>query len=78
MTLLATHDMCGFRYNGVKPRPTYKELISLVDCTLKYVDRAATLQSDSTVLIQLVRIRMLELEEEQCREMIERRRADMI
>ena len=78
MTLLAAHDMCGFRYNGVKPRPTYKEVINLVDFTIKYVDGAATLQSDSTVLIQLVRIRMLELEEEQCREMIERRRADMI
>ena len=35
-------DIYGINYNGVKPRPTFEELINCVDYPVKYPDRSAT------------------------------------
>ena len=71
-------DISGFNYNGVKPRPTYEELINFKDCPIKYHDRTATFTRDSPLLTQLHGIGMMELEEMERNEKIERYKDDLI
>ena len=56
-------DIYGISYNGVKPRPTYEELINFEDYPITYPDRTATFTRDSPLLTQLDGIGMMELEE---------------
>ena len=56
-------DITGINYNGVKPRPTYEELVKFEDYPMKYPDRSATFSRESPLLIQLDGIGKMELEE---------------
>ena len=56
-------DISGINYNGVRPRPTYEELINFEDYPIKYPDRTATFIRDSPLLTQLDGLGMMELEE---------------
>ena len=71
-------DIFGINYNGVNPRPTYEELINFVDYPIKYPDRTATFTRDSPLLTQLDGIGMMELEEMERNEKIERYKDDLI
>ena len=72
------HDTYGINDNGVKPRTTCEELVNCVDYPIKYPDRTATCIRDSPLLTQLDGIGMIELEEQQRREKVERQKEDMI
>ena len=61
-------DISGVNYNGVKPRPTYEEIINFEDYLVKYPDRTATFIRDSPLLTQLDGIGMMEMEEMERRE----------
>ena len=65
-------------YNGVAPRPTFDEFIKFVEYPIRYLDRTATFIRDSPLLTLLDWIGMMELEEQHCREMVERQTEDMI
>ncbi|MFM7978228.1 MAG: hypothetical protein ACKPKO_02840 [Candidatus Fonsibacter sp.] len=56
-------DIYGINYNGVKPRPTYEELINVEDYPVKNPDRTPTFIRDSPLLTQLDGIGMMEFEE---------------
>ncbi|MFM7985360.1 MAG: hypothetical protein ACKPKO_39210, partial [Candidatus Fonsibacter sp.] len=71
-------DIYGINFNGVNPRPTYEELINFVDYPIKYPDRTATFTRDSPLLTQLYGIGMMELEEMERNEKIERYKDDLI
>ena len=71
-------DIFGINYNGVNPRPTYEELINFVDYPIKYPDRTATFTRDSPLLTQLDGVGMMELEEMERNEKIERYKDDLI
>ena len=71
-------DIYGINYNGVKPRPTYEELINVEDYPVKYPDRSATFTRDSPLLTQFDGIGMMELQEQEQREIAERQKDDMI
>ena len=71
-------DIFGINYNGVKPRPTFEELINFEDYPIKYPDRTATFTRDSPLLTQLDGIGMMELEEMERNEKIERYKDDLI
>ena len=71
-------DICGINYNGVKPRPTYEELINVEDYPVKYPDRSATFTRDSPLLTQFDGIGMMELQEKEQGEIAERQKDDMI
>ena len=60
-----------------KPQPTFAEVINFVGCPITYLDREATFTRDSPLLTQLDGIGMMELEEQQRREMVERQKEDM-
>ena len=53
-------DVNGISYNGVKPRPTYEELIIFVDYSVEFPDRIATLARDQPLLTQPDGIGMME------------------
>ena len=71
-------DIYGINYNGVKPRPTFEELINFVDYPVKYPDRSATFSRDSPLLTQFDGMGMMELQEQEQRELVERQKEDMI
>ena len=71
-------DIYGINYSGVKPRPTSEELINCVDYLVKYPDRSATFTRVSPLLIQFDGIGMMELQEQEQREIAERQKDDMI
>ena len=71
-------DIFGINYNGVKPRPTYEEFINFVDYPVKFLDRSASFARDLPLLTQLEGAGMMESEELERREIIERHKADMI
>ena len=71
-------DIYGINYNGVKPRPTFEELINFVDYPVKYPDRSATFTRESPLLTQFDGIGMMELQEQEQREIAERQKDDMI
>ena len=70
-------DIYGINYNGVKPRPTFEERINIVDYPVKYPDRSATFTRDSPLLIPFDGIGMMELQEQEQREIAERQKDDM-
>ena len=57
-------DICGINFIGVKPRPTYEELINFVDYPVKYPDKSARFTRDSPLLTQFDGLGMMELEEQ--------------
>ena len=67
-------DIYGIDYNGVKPRPTFEELFKFVDYLAKYPDKSATLTRESPLLTQFHGIGMMELQEQEQREIAERQR----
>ena len=71
-------EICGINYTGLRPRPIYEELINVVDYPIKYPDRTATWTRDSPLLTQLDGIGMMEMEELEPREKVERYKEDMI
>ena len=71
-------DIYGINYNGVKPRPTYEELINFEDYPITYPDRTTTFTRASPLLTQLDGIGMMELEEMERNEKIERYKDDLI
>ena len=60
-------DIYGINYNGVKPRPTFEELIKLVDYPVKFPDKSATFTRESPLLTQFDGIGMMELQEQEQR-----------
>ena len=70
--------MYGINYNGVKPRPTFEEPINCVDYPVKNPDRSATFTRESPLLTQFDGIGMMELQEQDQREIAERHKDDMI
>ena len=71
-------DIYGINYKGVKPRPPFEELINFVDYPVKYPDRSATFTRASPLLTQFYGIGMMELQEQEQREIAERQKDDMI
>jgi len=71
-------DIYGINYNGVKPRPTFEELIHFVYYPVRYPDRSATFTRESPLLTQFDGIVMMELQEQEQRENAERQKDDMI
>ena len=71
-------DIYGINYNGVKPRPTYEELINFEDYPITYPDRTTTFTRASPLLTQLDGIGMMEMEEMARRENIEKYKDDFI
>ena len=71
-------DIYGINYNGVKPRPTVEERFNFVDYPVKYPARSATFTRDSPLLTQFDGIGMMELQEQEQREIAERQKDDMI
>ena len=71
-------DIYGINYNGVKPRPTYEELINVEDYPAKYPDRSATFSRDSPLPTQFDGMGMMELQEQEQRLLVERQHEDMI
>ena len=67
-------DIYGINYNGVTPRPTVEELINCVDYPVKYPDRSATFTRESPLLTQCDGIGMMELQEQEHREIAELQR----
>ena len=67
-------DICGINYNGVKPRPTFEEFINFEDYHVKYPDRSATFTRESPLLTQFDGIGMMELQEQEQREIAERQK----
>ena len=61
------HDIYGIMYTGLKPRPTYEELMNFEDYPVTYPDTSATLTRDSPLLTQVDGIGMMELEEQERR-----------
>ena len=70
--------MYGINYNGVKPRPTLEDLANFVGYPIIFLDSTATFTRYSSLSTQLDGIGMMELEEQQRRDMVERQKADMI
>ena len=64
--------------NGVKPRPTYEELINVEDYPVKYPDRSATFTRDSPLLTQFDGIGMIQFKEQEQGEIAERQKDDII
>ena len=71
-------DIYGINYNGVKPRPIFEELIKIEAYPVKYPDRPATFSRDTPLLIQFDGMGMMELQEQEQRELVERQKEDMI
>ena len=65
-------DIFGINNNGVEPRPTYQELINFADYPVKYPDKSATCTRDLPLLNQFDVIGMMELEEQERRDIIDR------
>ena len=70
-------NIYGINYKGHKPRPTFEELVHLEDYPVAYPDRSTTFTRNSPLLTQLDGIGMMELQEQQRREMIERQKEDI-
>ena len=68
----------GINFNGVEPRHTFEEVITFFDYPIRFLDRAVPFTKDLALLTQLGGIGMMELEERQRREMVERQKEDMI
>ena len=66
-------DIIGINYNGVKPRPTFEELMNCEAYPVKYPDRPATFSRESPLLTQFDGIGMMELQEQEQREIADRR-----
>ena len=64
--------------NGVKPRPFFEELMHFEAYPVKYPDRPATFSRDSPLLTQFDGMGMMELLEQEQRELVERQKEDMI
>ena len=62
----------GLNDNGVKPRPTYEEFINFVEYLVKILARSAIVARGSPLLTQLDGIAMMNLEELERIEIIER------
>ena len=71
-------DIYGINYNGVKPRPTLGELINIEAYPVKYPDRSATFSIESPLLTQFRGMGMMELHEQEQRELVEMQKEDMI
>ena len=71
-------DIYGINYNGVKPRPTVEELIYLEAYPVKYPDRPATFPRDSPLLTQFDGMGMMELQDQEQREVVETQQEDSI
>ena len=65
-------DIYGINNNGIKPRPTFEALINFEDYLVKYPDRSATFTRESPLLTQFDGIGMMELQEQEQREIAER------
>ena len=71
-------DICGINYNGVRPRPPVEELNNFEANPVKYPDRSATFSRESPLLTQFDGTGMMELQEQEQRELVERQKEDMI
>ena len=71
-------DIYGITYTGLKTRPTYEELINFKPYPVKYPDRSATFTRTSPLLSHFDGIGMMELEEQERREIVERQKEHMI
>ena len=71
-------DIYGTNYNEFKPRPTFEKLINCEDYPVKYPDRSGTVTSESPLLTQFDGIGVMELQEQEQREIAERHKEDMI
>ena len=68
----------GINLEGLKPRPTYEELLNTKDVKIKHIDRSATLLRNHPLMTQVDYIGAFELEDQQRREIIQRQKEDMI
>ena len=57
-------DIYGINYVGLKPRPTYEDLMNFEPYSVKYPDRSATFTRYSPLLTQFDGIGMMELKEQ--------------
>ena len=71
-------DIYGINYNGVKPRPPFEELNVSGAYPVKYPDRSATFSRDSPLLTQFDGMGMMELQEQEQRELVETQKEVMI
>ena len=71
-------DIYGINYAGLKPRPTYEYRFNFEPYFVKYPDRSATFTRDSPLLTQFDGIGIMELQEQEQREIDERQKEDMI
>ena len=78
MNIYSWQGLYGINYNGVSKPPTLEELIIYGDLKAKYHDRTVAISRESPYLAQLDGIGMVECEEQQRSEIIERHKEDML
>ena len=67
-----------FDYNGLYRRPTLEELINYTEPQVKLPDRSVTFATESSYSTQVDGTGMMELEDQERRDMIERQKEDVI
>ena len=71
-------DIYGINYNGVKPRRMFEELTNFEADHVKYPDTPATLSRDSPLLTQFDGMGMIEVQEQERQELVEKQNEERI
>ena len=71
-------DIFGISYAGLRPRPICEDPFNFEPYPARHPDRSATFTRYSPLLTQFDGIGMMELEEQERREIVERQKEDMI